>query len=143
MSNKLKTTWLVVGDAATAQFYNVHAIPLRLTRVPAGALKATRNAVHGVEHKPQSLHATRTSTGHGDRQRHENVFVENIGEALDVAARDGEYDEIIVVLPPKALAHFRNTAAPDVQKKIKQEICADWTHLAMPDLERHLAAELP
>jgi protein required for attachment to host cells len=143
MSHSAKTTWLVVGDGATAQFYAVHAIPLRLTRVPAGSLKGTRNLTHGPEHKPQSLHATHVAVGRGDHQRHENVFVENISEALDAAARDGEYHDIVVVLPPKALAHFRDTAAPNVQKRIRKEISADWTKLTMPDLERHLAAELP
>ncbi len=143
MSNTLKITWLAVGDGAAAQFYSIHAIPLRLTRVPAGALKATRGMTHGAEHKPQSLHTTHVAGGHGDHQRRENVFVEHIAEALDAAARDGEFDEVIVVLPPKALAHFRKIAGPNVQKRIKKEIHGDWTGLTMPDLERHLAAELP
>lgn len=142
MPNKLNTTWLVVGDGATAQFYSIHAIPLRLTKVPAGALNATRKTTHGVEHKPQELHATHPATGHGDHQRRENIFIEHMAEALDAAARDGRYERIIVALPPKALAHFRKIATPDIQKRIKQEIAGDWTHLAMPALERHLAAEL-
>lgn len=143
MSNTSKTTWLAVGDGGTAQFYSIHAIPLRLTRVPAGALKAGRNMTHGAEHRPQAQHATHVAAGHGDQQRHENVFVEHIAEALDAAAQDGEFDDVIVVLPPKALAHFRKIAGPNVQKRIKKEINGDWTHLGMPDLERNLAAELP
>ncbi|MCC6913259.1 MAG: host attachment protein [Rhodospirillaceae bacterium] len=143
MSISTKTTWLAVGDGANAQFYAIHAIPLRLTRVPASALKASRKTTQGAEHKPQSLHTTHVGGGHGDHQRHEDVFVEHIAQALDAAAHDGEYDEVIVVLPPKALAHFRKVVAQNVQKRIKKEINGDWTHLAMPDLERHLAAELP
>lgn len=143
MTIKLKTTWLAVGDGATAQFYSIHAIPLRLSRVPAGALKATRKLTQGPEHQAHSLHATHVSSGHGDHQRHEDVFIEHIAEALEVAARDGEYDEIIVVLPPKALAHFRKIAGPDLKKRIKHEICGEWSRLQLPDLERHLAEALP
>ncbi|MGE3335256.1 MAG: host attachment protein [Rhodospirillaceae bacterium] len=143
MSIMSKTTWLAIGDGGTAQFYSIHAIPLRLTRVPSGALKATRNMTHGAEHQPQALHTTHVAAGRGDHQRHENVFVEHIAEALDAAAQDGEFDEVIVVLPPKALAHFRKIVGPNVQKRIKKEIDGDWTHLDMPTLERHLAAELP
>lgn len=143
MSIKLNTTWLIVGDGATAQFYAVHAIPLRLTKVPAGALKATRKILHGSEHKPESLHIAHLPAGHGDHQRHENIFVEHIAATLDVAAGEGEYDQIVVVLPPKALAHFRKVATAKVRERIKREIAGDWTHLALPKLEERLAAELP
>ncbi|MGE4063234.1 MAG: host attachment protein [Rhodospirillaceae bacterium] len=143
MTTKLKTTWLAVGDGSGAQFYSIHAIPLRLSPVPAGALKATRKLTEGPEHQPESLHATHISPGHGDHQRHENVFIERIAETLEAAAQDGEYDDIIVVFPPKALAHFRKIAGPDLKKRIKQEICGEWSQLAVPDLEHHLAAELP
>jgi len=140
---KVNTTWLVVGDGAKAQFYSIHAIPLRLTQVPAGGLNATRKMTQGAEHKSDGMRTTHVGGGHGDHQRHENVFVEHIAEALDAAARGGDVDDFILVLPPKALAHFRKAAAPDLRKRIKQEICADWTHLALPDLEKHFAAERP
>ena len=143
MSPHSKTTWLAVGDAASAQFYSIHAIPFRLTRVPAGALKATGENTQGPRHEPGMTHVTRQHGGHGDHQRHEDVFVEHMAETLNTAARDGEFDEIIVVLPPKALAHFRKVAGPEVQKRIKQEIRGEWTHLAVPELEQHLAAALP
>jgi protein required for attachment to host cells len=138
-----KTTWLVVADGATAQIYAVHAIPLRLSPVPAGTLKASRKLARQPEHRPDTLHATHVGNGHGAQERQEHVFVEHVVETLDAAARDGEYDDIIVVLPPKALAHFRKMAGPEVQNRIKQEIPGEWTHLAMPDLKRHLAAVLP
>jgi protein required for attachment to host cells len=143
MSIHSKTTWLLVGDGASAQFYNVHAIPLRLAKVAAGTLRATRKLTHGSDHKPETRGIAHTGNYHSDHQRHEDVFVERIAETLDAAVRDDEFDDIIVVLPPRALAHFRKIAGNDVQKRIKREICGDWTHLAVPDLEAHLAAELP
>jgi protein required for attachment to host cells len=143
MTNNSKTTWLAVGDGTVAQFYSIHAIPLRLSRVPAGHLDATRKLTQGPEHRPPGLHGTHTSSGHGDHQRSEDVFVEHIAEALDAAGRDGEYDDVIVVLPPKALSHFRKVAKPELKKRIKHEICGEWSKLPMPDLERHLASELP
>jgi len=143
MSQRHKATWLVVGDGASAQFYNVHAIPLRLTKVPEGTLKATRKTTQGAEHMSQSRHVAHVAAGHGAHQRHENVFVEHIAEMLEAAAADGKCDEVIIVLPPKALSHFRKVVIPDVQKRIKQEVSGDWTHLPLPELEQHLAAKLP
>lgn len=143
MSIHSKTTWLVVGDGAAAQFYAINAVPLRLTKVPSGTMKATHKTTRGPDHGSAAHKVTHTGNHHGDHQRHENVFVEQIAHTLAAAARDGEFDEIIVVLPPKALAHFRDIAGAEVKKRIKREIRGDWTHLTLPDLEKHLAAELP
>lgn len=136
-------TWLLVGDAAKAQFYSISAVPLRVKKVPSGTLKSTRKTTHGPEHQPDSLHSAQTSNGRGAHQRHEDVFVEHIAAAVDTAAREHEFDDLIVVLPPKALAHFRKVVTPEVEKKIKQEIHSDWTHLTIPAIEKHLATRLP
>lgn len=125
MSLHSKITWLLVADGATAQFYKVHAIPLRLSKVPAGVIKSSRRIGHAPDH-----------------QRQEDVFVEQIAETLRIAAHDSEFHDIIVVLPPRALARFREVAAPGLQKRIKQEITGDWTHLETPVLEKHLAANM-
>ena len=142
MPVETKTTWLAVGDGEIAQFYSVHAIPLRLTKVPAGTLKASRKVTRGPEHKGDRGGATHGNSSHGDHVRHENVFIEHVAEALGTAARDGEFDYVIVVLPPRALAHFRKVAPADVRKRIKQEIRGDWTKLKLPEITRHLAAHL-
>ncbi len=143
MSMHSKTTWVLVGDGDSAQFYNLHAIPLRLSKVAAGTMKASRGLAHQPAHMPETRHIAHTGSHHGDHQKHEDVFVERIAETLGVAAREGEFDEVIVVLPPKALAHFRKIVGQDVQKRLKKEICGDWTHLTLPDLEAHIAREIP
>lgn len=143
MSIHSKKTWLLVGDGAIGELYAVHAIPLRLTRVPAGSLKATREMAHVPDHMPETRNIAHIGNYHGDHQRREDVFVEHIAKTLETAARDGKFDELVVVLPPRALAHFRKIVGQDVQKRIRQEVRGDWTHLAIPDLEAHVAAELP
>jgi protein required for attachment to host cells len=137
------TTWLFVGDGAQAQFYAVHAIPLKLTKVRGGALKATRKRTRGPEHKPDSRHIAGIASGHGDHQRHENTFLENVATTLDTAAAAQKFDHLIVVLPPKALAHFRKILGAETRKKIKLEISSEWTHLNVKDIEKHLAVRLP
>lgn len=143
MANKVKKTWLVVADGGSAQFYAIHAIPLRLTKVPAGALKASRKLTQGPAHMSEARNIAHIGNHGGDHQRHEDVFVENVAQALDTAGGDGEFDEVIVVLPPRALAHFRKVAPAPLKKRVKHEICGDWVNLQLPELERHLAAELP
>jgi len=143
MAPKKKTTWLLVGDAAKAQLYSISAIPLRLKKVPSGGFKSTRKTTHGPEHKAESRHIAHVANGRGIHQRHEDVFVERVAEALNAAGGEGEFDDLIVVLPPKALAHFRKVVSPAVQKRIKQEIRSEWTHLTIPAIEKHLAARLP
>jgi protein required for attachment to host cells len=137
-----RTTWLLVGDGSTAQLYSVNAVPLRITKVQA-ALKATRRTTHGPEHHRQPRHVTHVGNQQGDHQRHEDVFVERIAAALEDAATADKFDQLIVVLPPKALAHFRKIVGSATQKRIKQEIRSEWTRLAKPDIEKHLAARLP
>jgi len=143
MAPKKKTTWLLVGDAAKAQLYSISAVPLRLSKVPAGGFRSTRKTTRGPEHRPETTRIAHVRNGHGQHQRRESVFVERVAAAVDAAASDGAFDSLVVVLPPKALAHFRKIASPGVRKKIKQEIRSEWTHLTMPDIEKHLAARLP
>src|SRR5688572_4697382 len=119
MPPKKKTTWLLVGDGASAQLFSVHAVPLRITKVSAGAIKATRKAVRGPAHKAEARHIAHNTSGRAIHQRRENVFVEQVAARLDTAAAVGKFDEIIVVLPPKALAHFRKIVGTATRKKIK------------------------
>jgi len=143
MAPKKKISWLLVGDAAKAQLYSISAIPLRLKKVPAGTFKSTRKMTHGPEHQPVSRHIAQAGKGQGVHQRHEDVFVERVAAAVDAAVGAGAFDDLIVVLPPKALAHFRKIVSPAVQKRIKQQIRSEWTHLTIPDIEKHLSARLP
>jgi protein required for attachment to host cells len=143
MPPRKKTTWLLVGDGISAQFYDVHAIPLRVKKVRAGTLTATPKLVQGPEHKPATRHIAHNVRGRAEVQRHENVFIERVAAKLEAAAAARKFDDVIVVLPPKALAHFRKVAGSATQKKIKQQIRSEWTHLATPDLEKNLAKRLP
>ena len=141
MGSKIK--WLLVGDGSSACCYAIHAIPLRLTQVPLGAMIATRKTTAGPSHNADTIHTAHVGKHHGDHQRREDVFVEYVTSQIEIAAHDKQFDEIIVVLPPKALAHFRKVASADLKMRVKQEISADWTHLSIPDLIGHLAAALP
>ncbi len=138
-----KNTWLLVGDAAKAQLYAVSAIPLRVKKVDLGGFRSSPKTTHGPNHNPETLHTTHTAAGHGTHQRHEDVFIEYVARAVDVSAGENEFDHLIVVLPPKALSHFRKVVSPAAQKKIKQEIAGEWTNLTIPDIEKHLSAYLP
>jgi len=143
MPLRKKSTWLLVGDAATAQLYAVSAIPLRIKKVELGAFRSSPKTTHGPEHQSETLHTAHVASGHGTHQRHEDVFIEHVAVAVDASAVGNEFDDLIVVLPPKALAHFRKVVSPAAQKKIKQEIAGEWTNLTIPDIEKHLAACLP
>ncbi len=143
MPLRKKKTWLLVGDAAKAQLYAVSAIPLRIKKVDLGAFRSSPKTTHGPEHQPETLHTAGTAKGHGTHRRHEDVFIEHVAVAVDASASENEFDELIVVLPPKALAHFRKVVCPTAQKKIKHEIAGEWTNLTIPDIEKHLSACLP
>lgn len=148
MAIKKKISWLLIGDGAKAQLYSIHAEPLRIKKVPAGGFRGTRKArskvtgsvrVSKAAGSPRHTIERHTSA----HQRHEDAFVGRVAAAVDAAAGDGKFDSIIVVLPPRALAHFRKVVAAETQKKIKQEIQSEWTKLRMPEIERHLAHRLP
>src|SRR5689334_18855289 len=100
MPPKRKITWLLVGDGSSAQLYSVHAVPLRITKVPAGGIKATRKITRGPEHKAETRHVAHITSSRAIHKRHENVFVEKVAAKVDAAAAVGRFDDIIVVLPP-------------------------------------------
>ena len=143
MPFKKKTTWLLIGDGVGAQLYTVHALPFRITKVAGGLIKATPKNSRWPEHRPDTRHTATSTRGSAVAQRHENVFVEHVAAKVEAAAASKRFDDIIVVLPPKALAHFRKAVGPLTQKKIKQQIRSEWTQLAKPDIEKHLAKRLP
>jgi protein required for attachment to host cells len=143
MPPKAKITWLLIGDGARAQLYAVRAIPLRVTKLRSGALTATAKITRRPEHRPETLHTPHNTSGRAVEQRHENVFIEHVAAKVEAAAMARKFDDIIVVLPPKALAHFRKVAGSTTQKKIKKQIRSEWVHLATPDIEKNLAKRLP
>lgn len=148
MAIKKKVSWLLVGDGAQAQLYSINAQPLRIKKVTSGGFRATRKT------HSQVTGSTKVSKAGGSprhtierhtsaHQRHEDAFVGRVAAALDAAAGGGKFDDIIVVLPPRALAHFRKVVAAETQRKIRQEIQSEWTKLRTPEIEQHLARRLP
>jgi len=111
--------------------------------VPSGAFKVTKKMTLGPEHQSETRHTAHVTAPHGIHQRHENVFIERLAGAVGAAAGEDAFDNLVVVLPPKAMAHFRKIVTPDAQRKITREISGDWTKLTTPDMEKHLAAHLP
>lgn len=150
MAPRKKATWLLIGDGAKAQIYAINAIPLRIKKVEGGAFRGSRKTTPVIEGAMSEVSgqdaggAPHAIERHTDaHQRHEDKFVERVADAIDMAAAQGKFQDIIVVFPPKALAHFRKIVSAGVRKKIKKQIRSEWTHLRIPEIEKHLKDRLP
>lgn len=78
-----------------------------------------------------------------DPHEHEQrLFHQRIAAYLDTAAKNGEFDRLVVVAPPKALGNLRSALTEAVRKKVIGELNKDLTHVPIHDLAAHLGSVL-
>ena len=94
-------TWVVVADHTRANLYAVPRGMARLREV--------------FELEPSS-----DATDHGSPQVY--GFAAELAMYLDEASRDGRFDELILVAPPKFLAHLRGSLSKAVRDGLVGEI---------------------
>ena len=147
MSGTKKTVWVLVSDSVHAQLYTVKSmIPFRVEELRAGHFRGRGEA---TPHTDSVSHNIKFESGEGPRHhagRHadphqidKEVFVEHLGDFINSANEQKNFDELVVVAPPHALGDLRRGLSADVHKKIKTEIHGEWTKLPKVDLEQHLA----
>jgi protein required for attachment to host cells len=143
--------WVLIADGAHAQIYIAKsASPPKLAALKAGRFVGAKTMTRDLESDRPGVtfesvgggrHAIeRRSNAH---QRLEDNFVKTVADVVNKAARSKQFDEIILVSPPRALAQFRKTFSKATQAKTKLEIKGDWTKLTKPEIESHLTQHLP
>ena len=132
--------WIVVADQARARIYEVAAdLPLH----PIAELENT--AAQGPARDLGSDRPGRKSNifGHGhslsseeDPKEHAgNEFARQVADYLNAGRRQGRFDAIVLVMPPRALGLVRKSLDVDSARMVEREIHKDLMHHTEAELE--------
>lgn len=143
------TTWILVADGSQARI-------VRHTGPGLGLEPVFDELLHGRNLPDREIMADRPgrafdSAGQGrhamepvtDPHEHDKqVFIRDIAALLDKESKQGRYDRLVIVAPPKALGYLRQELSDHVQSKVTGELGKDLVHVAPHDLARHLGGVL-
>jgi protein required for attachment to host cells len=142
-----KNDWLLIADGSRAKVLINKGTAARpaFETVRDQRFDNPPSREHGTDRPARSNDAMgrRTVVDETDfHQREEDRFVASLAGDLEKDLQAAKFDRLVVVLPPKALAVWRNAAAPKLKKTIVAEIDKDWTKLSSPDLGHAIVKEL-
>lgn len=71
-------------------------------------------------------------------QQEEDRFAAELAETLKARALDGDFEELIVVAPPKTLGELRKHYHKEVERRIVGELARDLTGMPVAEIEKVL-----
>lgn len=144
-----RNTWIVVADGARSRFYAASGdmkklVPVRMADLvsPGGRLRA-----HELKSdKPgRSYSSSRSGARHALEPPHDyqklekHRFMALLADVLDQACVNGEFDDLVLVLPRRGLGELRGLLSRNVEGRVRHEIAKDLTNETTAGLLRHLA----
>lgn len=142
---KKTVTWIVVADHQRARvlmnggpgrgLQPVAGMDLQ-TRVKAGRDIVTDRPGRSFESRGGARHAVQPRID-PHRQAAER-FVMTVVKSLAAANRNGDYDRLVLIAPPRALGEFRRHLPASVRKKLIGEVSEDLTKAPTAALSRHV-----
>lgn len=127
-----KNACVLVVDGARALIYRNMAAPpdihLTLERQASQADPATHELGASRPGKLASSSGVRSAVEQPDyHQMAEDAFVKTIAQQMKHALDEGQFEELVVIAPPVALAVLRRSLALDVKRAIILELNKDLT----------------
>ena len=139
-----KTTWVLVADGARARILandgpNTGLVPVLGTARVHPAAKTSEIGSDKPGRSFSSVGDNRAAVETTDwHEFEEQKFAKQIAGLLDVAAREGDFDHLVLVAPPKALGELRASLADQTRAKVSGELAKDLTKHPLADLPSHL-----
>ncbi len=144
---KHKTTWVLVADGARARIFVKDLKKLNnaigqdfvgenLRESELGTSKPGR----GYESSNPARHAYQPRTDWHQYQK--QLFAKELCDILEKANKNSEFDELIIVSPPKTLGDIRGYLCKQTLSKIKAEIPKDITKFTENELLTYFEKEL-
>ncbi len=142
-----KTIWIVVADGARARFYRSNPggtriepalnVELVADRRPSRDLDSDRPG-RTKDRMAPGRHALEPST---DPHEHaQQAFAREVVELLEKHRTQNDFDELIIVAPPKMLGHVREAMSAPLRRMVRREEPKDLTKLDANTLPQRLAA---
>lgn len=124
------TTWILVADAARARLFSAERRNGHLTEVAAMVHPASRTFGHNTPERETS------------HTKVADEFSHALAELLEEGRVEHQYDQLILVAPPKFLGRMRSAISGEVEKLVAESVGKDVTR-ASPDEIREVLSDLP
>jgi protein required for attachment to host cells len=144
--------WIVVADGAKARFFLDHGTG-EAHPVPIGEMEGDNRPTREIgAERPGRTHESANAARHAYAPRvdwHEfekHLFAKRVADLIASAHLRHEFDELVLVAPPRTLGELRQALPEAVHRVIRAEAHKDLTGLAEPELLRRvgeLAASHP
>ncbi len=142
----MKVTWVVVADGARGRLLSVSGKqgPMRElydlvhgeTRLH-GTLRETDRAGRTFDRSGSGRHAMEPRREPGDIEA--EGFAREIAERLETGAREGAFDRLVLVAPPRFLGRLREVLPQAVARCVEDTVDKDYTRLGVDELTAKLA----
>ncbi|MFO0744495.1 MAG: host attachment protein [Myxococcota bacterium] len=137
----MRTQWLMVADAGRAQIFATDAVHDVLEPVQSHVHPASRIETHDLVSGPRGSMTAGPGGAHSSFERHTDphrVEIESFARELAAAARSGrvehEFEELIVVAPPRLLGLIRSHLDVDTERCLVGSIAHDWMDIPQREL---------
>jgi len=144
---KQKTTWVLVADGARARIFTRNHTVLNDATGHDYVGENLKDSEHGPD-KPGRGFESSNPTRHAYQPRtdwhqyQKELFAKELCQVLEKANEKAEFDELIIISPPKTLGDIRANLCKQTLSKVKAEITKDVTKLSEHDLALYLEKEL-
>ena len=144
---KLKTTWVLVADGTRARIFEKSFKSLNNVMGRDLVADNLRDSEIYMD-KPGRSFKSKSETRHAYQPRtdwheyHKQLFAKEICSILDKANETSDFDELIIISPPKMLGDIRSYLGKQLLPKIAAEIPKDISKLSEYELLNYLEREL-
>ena len=145
----MKSTWIIVAESARARIFTVSGIGGKFQEV--ADLSHPESRLHDRE--LSSDLPGRTFDSHGDgrhameqatdpQEREAQAFAREIARQIDRGQREGNFDSLMLVAPPKFLGRLRAELSKSARNALIGELDKNLVETDTKTIERHVSALL-
>lgn len=143
----MKATWIVVAESARARIFAVSGIGGRLQEV--ADLSHPESRLHNTELTSDAPGRTFDSHGEGrhameqasdPQEREAQAFATEIARHIDRDQREGNFDSLVLIAPPKFLGRLRQELSKSARNALIGELDKNLVEADAKTIERHVSA---
>jgi protein required for attachment to host cells len=148
MPTKTVTTWILVADGAKARLLEREGLNAPLTPASDKCFSESEARAPARDigtDRPGRVHESADTTRHAMAPRvdwHQfakEQFAKSVAGALEEAALEKRYDELVLIAPPETLGNLRGALGQHARTLVAGEVAKDLTNLPDHEISAHLA----
>lgn len=141
-----RTTWVVVADGARARILSGDPAKGGLESVmPELVGRGREKGAELMADRPgRSLDSSQVGNRHAmepptdPKEVEKQRFARELASTLEAADKEGRFDRLLLVAPPKMLGELRDVLSQKIKEKIYKEVDKDLTWVSVHELPGHL-----